>query len=193
LFALGRGAEIAGRFGKHAGAPLVAQMLARGVHCVPTTSAGRVFDAAAAMLGIAELNRHESEAAMALEATANTFGAALPWADAWHIQDDNVLDLRPLLERMAMADGSARARAEGAARFHATFAAAVADWSMRLARRQRFETIALAGGCFLNRRLRHDVVARLRAGGFTVLEPVAAPPSDGGIALGQAWIGLQSL
>jgi hydrogenase maturation protein HypF len=196
LVALGRGAEIAPRFGDHPAASIVTQMLARDVHCVRTTSAGRVFDAAAALLGIAELNRHESEAAMALEAAATGYVDAAPWQNGWRVKG-GVLDLLPLFEHVASAgaarDGDTERARHAAAAFHATLARAVADWAAREARAQRLTVIALAGGCWLNRLLRDAVVTQLTCDGFTVLEAIAAPPNDGGIALGQAWVGLQQL
>ncbi len=195
LFALGRGTEIPARFGHHAAASIVTQMLARDLRCVRTTSAGRVFDAAAALLGVAELNRHESEAAMALEAAAIDGGSATPLHDGWRV-DAGVLDLLPLFDYLASvrtADGDDTRTNVAAAVFHATLARAIADWAAREARSQRIATVALAGGCWLNRLLRATVVEQLARDGFNVLEPVAAPPNDGGIALGQAWVGLQQL
>lgn len=186
---LGCEADITTRFGHRPAAATVRQMLARNVNCPATSSAGRVFDAAAALLGITEMNRHESEAAMALEAAARDIDAEA-WDDGWRIEC-GVLDLLPLLARLA--DVPREDTAQRAARFHATYAAAVVDWASRCAREHQLNTLALAGGCWLNRRLRGAVVTALSAQGFTVLEPHAAPPNDGGIALGQAWIGLQAL
>ncbi|MEW5881681.1 MAG: carbamoyltransferase HypF [Pseudomonadota bacterium] len=193
LHALGRGAEIAHRFAAHAAAPTVAQMLACNFNCPRTTSAGRVFDAAAALLGLAALNRHEAEAAMALEAAAFDHGSAQAAVDAYRIERDGALDLLPLLARLTDVGEALDARRHAAARFHATLAHALARWATERARALKLNTIALAGGCWLNRWLRREVVSQLEASGFTVLEARAAPPNDGGIALGQAWIGLQGI
>jgi hydrogenase maturation protein HypF len=193
LHLLGRGGEIERRFAAHAAAPTVARMLARDLNCPRTSSAGRVFDAAAALLGLAEFNRHEAEAPLALEAAACAHGDAAPRPDAYRIADDGTLDLLPLLAWLADTDAAADARQRAAAVFHATLARAVAEWASRAARALGLSTIALGGGCWLNGRLRAAVVDRLGAQGFAVLQARAAPANDGGIALGQAWIALQGV
>ena len=71
-----------------------------------------------------------------------------------------------------------------AARFHATLCAMVVD----VVARHRARTVALGGGCFQNRRLLEAVDAALRERGVQVLAPACVPPSDGGLALGQAWV-----
>jgi len=191
LHAVGRGDAIAARFPRQRAAPTVAQMLSRGVNCPPASSAGRVFDAAAALLGLVEINGHEAEAAMALEAAADDFGAAAAWPGAWRIDDSGDLDLLPLLR--CVADAEERRRSEAAARFHATLAEALVEWTLAQSLASGVTTVALAGGCWLNRRLRRAVVADLSRRGLLVLEAREAPPNDGGVALGQAWVALHRM
>ena len=81
----------------------------------------------------------------------------------------------------------------GAALFHATLAAALADWCAQAARSQALDTVALGGGCFLNSLLSAQLARRLQAHGLTVLQAEAAPPNDGGLSLGQAWVVSQQL
>ena len=185
LHALGRGGEIAARFPR--GGAILRQMLDRGVNAPMTSSAGRLFDAAAGLLGVAQHNAFEAQAAMQLEALAQGQDREVVWMDGWQIDDDGRLDLLPLLARLAGETDPSK----GAALFHATFAAALADWVGRAARRTGIATVALGGGCFLNRilsnRLRDDLIAR----GLTVLEARQAPPNDGGLSLGQAWVAMQ--
>ncbi|MDR2012053.1 MAG: carbamoyltransferase HypF [Rhodanobacter sp.] len=189
LHLLGRGGEIAARFPMPA-APTVAQMLARGVQCPPTTSAGRWFDAAAALLGIGLIDVYEAEAAMCLEALAHTHGASVPPHNALPTSGGGLFDPLPLLARLA--NTTPEHAAAAAAWFHDALADSVAAWTLAHAQQQGIRKIVLAGGCMLNRLLRRRLRERLLAAGCTVLEPRLAPPSDGGIALGQAWVALQA-
>ena len=133
LHLLGRDDEILSRLGPLVGqqsANTVAQMLARNLNCPPSSGAGRWFDAAAGILGISVRQQFEAEAAIALERLAAEYltAHAEPAIDGlWHIRADGVLDLQPLLTRLfELADGGRSA--EGAALFHLTLAAALADW-----------------------------------------------------------------
>ena len=183
LHRLGRGDEIGGRFGDLRAADAVADMLARDVNCPRTSSAGRWFDAAAGLLGVRPVMAYEGQAAMQLEALAARHGRT-ELADGLYRIDDGVLDLLPLLERLADEQDAAA----GAALFHSTFAAALAAWAAEAARHEGLNAVALGGGCFLNRLLGTQTAALLRARGLTVLTAVQAPPNDGGISLGQAWV-----
>ncbi len=181
LHALGRGDEIVRRFGA-SGAATIAQMLERGVNCPPSSSAGRWFDAAAGLLGVRAVSAYEGQAAMLLEGLADRHGLVTPLASGWAISDDGVLDLLPLLGALADIDDAA----QGAALFHATVVTALAEWVGAAARRTGLRTVALGGGCFMNRILATRLRARLERRGLTVLEARQAPPNDGGLALGQA-------
>jgi hydrogenase maturation protein HypF len=181
LHALGRGAEIVRRFDVP-GAGTIARMLDRGVNCPPTSSAGRWFDAAAGLLGVRAVSAYEGQAPMLLEGLADRHGAVEPLAAGWTMSDDGVLDLLPLLGALADIDDAAY----GAALFHATLVDALAEWVEAAARRTGVNTVALGGGCFMNRILTTRLRARLERLGLTVLEARQAPPNDGGLALGQA-------
>jgi hydrogenase maturation protein HypF len=178
LFVLGRGAEIGARFARHPGAEVVAQMLERGVNCPPTSSCGRLFDAACGLLGVIPVARFEGEAPMALEALVDR-----PRVDpaGWRIVD-GVLDPAPLLERLI-----GRPAAEGAAVFHGTLAAALADWAARAAEATGIRRLVLGGGCFLNKVLTEALIADLDQWRIEVLRPVRLGPGDQAISLGQAW------
>jgi hydrogenase maturation protein HypF len=183
LHELGRGATIASRFRQPAAA-VVQQMLERGVHCPRTSSMGRWFDAIAGLLGVREIQTFEGQAPMLLEGLAARHGPAAEVRAGWRI-DNGVLDLLPLAAQLA---GEADA-ARGAAAFHATLIDALADWCIRGARAQRLGAVVLGGGCFNNRILAQGLRRRLEAQQLDVLEARQAPPNDGGLALGQAWIG----
>jgi len=185
LFELGRSSEIEHRYAARGGAVL-AQMLARGLNSPPTSSVGRWFDAAAGLLGVREICTYEGQAAMELEALAEEHGPAAPLDGACQIGADGTLDLLPLLAHLAVQRDSAY----GAALFHSTLAAGLAAWVRAASERTGVSNVALGGGCFMNRILAADLRARLEAAGLTVFEARQVPPSDGGLALGQAAVAL---
>jgi hydrogenase maturation protein HypF len=185
LHALGRGREIVRRF-DGPGAATIARMLDRGVNAPPTSSAGRWFDAAAGLLGVRAVSAFEGQAPMLLEGLAERYGPVAPLAGGWTIAEDGVLDLLPLVGALADTGDAAR----GAALFHATLVAALDEWVRAAARRTGIGTVALGGGCFMNRILATGLRERLGQGGLTVLEARQTPPNDGGLALGQAAVAI---
>ena len=189
LHRLGRGDEIATRFGEQAAAAGLQHVLEKGVHCPATSSAGRWFDAAAGLLGIKPVMAFEGQAAMLLEGLAAAHADAPSIADGWHIDADGTLDLLPALAAIA----DVRDTRLAAAMFHATLVAALAEWTLASARRQDLATVVFGGGCFLNAILARGLRARLEAAGLAVLEARELPPNDGGLALGQAWVAQLSL
>jgi hydrogenase maturation protein HypF len=188
LHECGWGDEIATRFSGQPAASAVAEMLARDLNCPRTSSAGRWFDAAAGLLGVSQVMNYEGQAAMQLEALAARHRGAVLEGGLWRL-DGGELDLLPLLQHLA----DERDAVAGAALFHSTLAAALTEWIALAARRERITTVALGGGCLLNRVLAAQLTALLRARGLTVLAAVQAPPNDGGIALGQAWVAQRHL
>jgi hydrogenase maturation protein HypF len=183
LHALGRGDEIALRFADEPAATTVATMLARGINTPLTSSAGRLFDAAAGLLGVRRRASFEGQAAMLLEGLAVRHGPIAACADGWRMKD-GVLDLLPMLAHLEDCEDAVA----GAAWFHATLAAALVDWVAAAARRTGIRVVAAAGGCLLNRLLSSALRSGLAARGLTLLEARALPPNDGGLSLGQAWV-----
>ena len=159
-------------------------LLDRGTHAPVTTSVGRLFDGAAALLGLRAIATYEGQAAMELEFAADPepdreAGPILPviadTAGTW------VVDWRPLIA--SLVDPAARAApAPAAARFHA----ALARCAVEVAARAGIDTVVLSGGCFQNVRLLDATRSRLEAAGFRVLCHRELPPNDGGLCAGQA-------
>jgi len=186
LHELGRGGEIAARFAGQPAAPAVAQMLASDLNCPPTSSLGRLFDAAAGLLGVKPVMAFEGQSAMLLEGLAERYGDVLPIEHGWKI-DKGCLDLLPLLAALADEKDAGR----GAAIFHATLIAALADWVHAAAPAD--STVAGSGGCFLNQIVARGLRSRFGACGLHLLEARRLPPNDGGLSLGQAWVAWQHL
>lgn len=158
------------------------------LNCVTTTSAGRLFDAVSAILGIRRASTFEGEAAMYLEAAAETAGIRSAAAPSLRFAADGFfcLPVREIFARLTKARLAGESPARLAADFHAVLAASIAD-GCRAAREQTgISTAALSGGVFQNRLLLHLVTEKLEKSGFTVLRHHLVPPNDGGLALGQA-------
>ncbi|MGE0483681.1 MAG: carbamoyltransferase HypF [Gammaproteobacteria bacterium] len=153
-------------------------LLERGLNAPRTTSAGRLFDAVAALLGFDAVQSYEGQAACQLEHCAvDDPLAAYPMPCV-----DGVLDWQPMIEALVADAGHAVAVARSSARFHATLVAAIVD---RAAAAGHVD-IVLCGGCFQNRRLSESAAAALRAAGHRVHLARRLPPHDGALAAGQA-------
>ncbi|OYY93075.1 MAG: carbamoyltransferase HypF [Hydrogenophilales bacterium 28-61-23] len=189
LFQMGRGGEIARRFPNQPAALQLHQLLERGLNTPHSTSLGRYFDAAAGLLGIRAVMAYEGQAAMLLEGLAERAGGVAALAGGYILDDDGQFDPLPLLSHLADEKNAAR----GAAVFHATLVDALVDWTERAARREGLTTVALGGGCFLNHILSRGLKRQLGARGLTILAAGQAPPNDGGLSLGQAWVAMQRI
>ncbi len=164
---------------------LLASQLAAGINTPRTTSMGRLFDAVAAVAGLAPHITYEAQAACELEAAVD---AGEPGAYAYAVGDDGVIDPAPLLAELVADRRAGRPVGVMAARFHRGTAAMVADVCGRLRDDHGLSTVALGGGVWQNTTLLAHTCARLRDAGFTVLLHRRVPASDGGLALGQAAI-----
>lgn len=163
-------------------APVLA-MARHGIHAPLTSSAGRLFDAVAALAGLRDHNRYEGQAAMELEASVDPAeSGAYPLPQ----DDDGVWDTGPLIAAVVDdINGGVGAR-RIAARFHNGLAAGVAAGCARAQEEAGVGLVVLTGGCFQNRRLTERTRSLLETNGFEVLTHRCVPPNDGGLALGQA-------
>lgn len=193
LHELGRGAEITQRFTGQAAVATVASMLQRNINCPRTSSMGRVFDAAAGLLGLCQIMEFDAQAAVALEQAAtchihtNGWPSALP--QGWNITADGQLDLLPTLAHLA----DERDAEHGAALFHATLVAALTDWVEQASQQTGITTVACGGGCFFNKLLSAGLHERLQHAGITMFATRIILPGDTSIALGQAWVAAQQI
>jgi hydrogenase maturation protein HypF len=163
----------------------VAAMARRGVNSPVTSSAGRLFDAVAAILGVRDTINYEGQAAVELEQLADpaergAYGAEITPGHPFRI---NGVDL----VRAAVEDlGAGASPGVVAARFHHGVAGLITRGCLRLRDRHGLGTVALSGGVFQNLLLARATVDRLEAHGFGVLVHSRVPCNDGGISLGQA-------
>jgi hydrogenase maturation protein HypF len=170
---------------------------ARG-HAGPlTSSCGRLFDAVASLLDLADEATHEAEAALALESTADRAGrpaAAPAWLDAAGSErcaaphrdpPPTVLAMAPLVRALVRARAAGAPAPDLAAAFHEALAARLADAAIGWARPLALRAVVLTGGCFQNRRLLEGVRRRLLAADLEPLVHRRLPPGDGALAVGQ--------
>lgn len=166
----------------------------RGINAPAASSMGRLFDAAAAVLGVRHEVRFEGQAAMELEALAGTYrGELLPLPITSGSQGQLVLDPLPLLA--ALGERAARGMAVEAlaAAFHDSVVAATVDVVRSICEHYAVGMVALGGGTFQNARLLSSVCDKLAAAGLRVLVPRLLPPNDGGISYGQAAVAAATL
>jgi hydrogenase maturation protein HypF len=154
---------------------------------VATSSMGRLFDAAAALVVGRARATYEGQAAIELEALARQAPGAAADAVAWDERWEDgvlVLDPAPVLRTLVGTERGPQA----AAMFHASVAAATVSAAVQLAARHGLQTVVLTGGVFQNALLSAAVAAALEGAGLEVLAHRRVPPNDGGISIGQAAI-----
>jgi hydrogenase maturation protein HypF len=168
--------------------PAVTAMAAKGVNAPLTSSAGRLFDAAAAILGVRDAINYEGQAAIELEQLADP-GETRAYPAGVQAGEGPFQACGADLLHAVVEDLTNRVPAPIiAARFHHGVAALIEAGCVRLRDSSGLGTVALSGGVFQNMLLLHATVARLEARGFRVLTHSRVPCNDGGISLGQAVI-----
>ncbi|MFY9656462.1 MAG: carbamoyltransferase HypF [Methylocystis sp.] len=151
-----------------------------------TTSLGRLFDAAAALLSVRLEQNYEGQAAMELEALCRT-PRPLPGGFAL---EEGVLDLSPFFRYLVEERPS---KSEGSERFHGTLIVALAAWIVEAARGFAHKRAALGGGCFMNVTLAEGVALLLQKAGVEPLFARRLPSNDGGLSLGQAFLARRAM
>ena len=162
------------------------ELVQKNVRTFPTTSVGRLFDTAAALIGFARPSSYEGQAAIWLEqlarTAANTDSYPLPFSG-------NLLDWRPALAAILHDRAQGRASAEIARAFQRGIAIGLVDGLYALAKTHSAETVVLSGGVFQNELLLEDIQSLVKNATLRVWTNSAVPTNDGGVSLGQAAIG----
>jgi hydrogenase maturation protein HypF len=168
--------------GERRGGTLLRRAADAGLNAPSTTAVGRLFDAAAALLGVCSVTTYEGEAAMRLEALSTTPQApvALPLepdaAGCWRT------DWSPLVDMLVDDREPAAVRA---ARFHASLAQALCDQAVAIRADRGVHRVGLAGGVFQNHQLTECAMGLLAERGFDVQVPAQLPLNDAAISFGQ--------
>jgi len=165
---------------------LIRSQLDSGTGCVPCSSMGRLFDAVASLLGVRHRIGYEGQAAIELEALAESVAGSTGPTLRMALRPDGVIDPGDMLRAMVSALRDGVHPAVLAAGFHRAVAVAVAEAVRQAAGGLRL--VGLTGGVFQNVLLLRECQHRLQHRGFEVLTHHTVPPNDGGLALGQAAI-----
>jgi len=169
---------------------IVLQMLPKGLYSPPTSSAGRLFDAVAAMLGICGTISYEGQAAIRVQSLARE-GVDARYEFVIEPNDAcAVLSFGPMIHEI-LADIQKKVEREFiAAKFHNTVAEAVAEMCVFIRKQEHINKTALSGGVFQNDLLLRLVTDKLLRRSFEVYCHSVVPSNDGGLALGQAAVAL---
>jgi hydrogenase maturation protein HypF len=156
-------------------------MITSGTQAPWCTSMGRLFDAVAALAGVADHCTYEGQAALALEA------AALRAASSEHGEYPGLGNIEAFVAALCHDLRAGRDASIIARRFHST----VIAYALDVAAREACQDVVLSGGCFANTILAGELSTRLTQAGHRVFMGRALPPSDNAIAAGQAWLAMQ--
>jgi hydrogenase maturation protein HypF len=166
----------------------ISRLVEHGLNTPPTSSAGRLFDAVAALVGVPGSGRttYEGQAAIELELAANgptnqAYSFRLrPEGETWTVET------RQLVSGVVEDLLAGRETGEISSKFHRTVAEVVVAGCERIREVGGAGAVALSGGTFQNLLLMEQVVELLAGRGFAVYRHQRVPPNDGGLALGQA-------
>ena len=162
---------------------MATELARKQVRTFSTTSVGRLFDAAAALLGFTREVTFEGQAAMWLEHLARS----APFAEPYPFPFANgELDYRPLLHAVTSDRLRERDPAEIARAFQLGLASGLAEAVRHLCGARALDTVALSGGVFQNELLLRDLQELLGGTGIEMISNQSVPANDGGISLGQA-------
>jgi hydrogenase maturation protein HypF len=167
---------------------LVARLVEHRLNTPPTSSAGRLFDAVAALVGVPGTQRstYEGQAAVELELAAGNLASQgypfrlRPEGEGW------IVETREIISGVVEDLLAGRAKGEISSRFHRTMAEVVVAGCERIRVDRGTTTVALSGGTFQNMLLLNQVVRFLKEKGFEIYRHRRVPANDGGLALGQA-------
>lgn len=180
------------RMYKRINAELIMQMLDKNINTPLTSSAGRIFDAVASIIGICDISTYEAEAAIKLQASAQSLKGREIKAYSFKIKKTvngiYEADIIPAIKEI-LEDKNKKSKAYIAMAFHKTLACLICDTVKILAKKHKVLNIALSGGVFQNSILLNETINLLKKNRFNVLMHNKLSPGDASISLGQAVYG----
>ena len=171
----------------------IQQMIGAGVNSPSTSSAGRLFDAVAVILGLCDVTTYEAQAAIRLESIADVRVRDVYPFQVQTREQPWKLDFGVTLRAIRRDRRRAVAISEISAKFHNTIVAAVLQTCRFLRAQRGLHRVTLSGGVFHNELLLRRTVEALQSRRFEVFTNTAVPPNDGGLALGQAAVAMERI
>ncbi len=167
---------------------LLDKIMATRLNSPLSSGLGRLFDGVAAIMGLRRNVSFEGQAAMELEAIAQSAGIVLPFEILRDPENSYILDMSSVIRAIVENIFSGKSMEETASAFHATLTAAFTAMSLEMRKTTGINRVALSGGCFQNRILLEGTVSELKKKAFDVYFHSQVPANDGGVSLGQAVI-----
>jgi len=166
--------------------------LDHGINTYQTSSLGRLFDAVSYLLGISQTNSYEGECAARLQYRAEEEKKAgiIPSNMRFSIETENGMHICRFHDIITKCLTGAPGAALG---FHNAVCDMITQMCVSICDEEGIIDIALSGGVFQNSMLLENVVEKLSASGFNIFTNELVPPNDGGLALGQAFVGIRLL
>lgn len=159
---------------------LIQKAITNHINTVRSSSMGRLFDAVSCLLGISDYNDHEGKCAILLEDAA-AFALKHPGEDYYHPGCDAPDHIIPAYAcRLAL-------------EFHENIIGMILENCIEIRRKSGAGQVALTGGTFQNKIFTEGILKKLRGEDFEVYYNISVSPNDGGIALGQNYIGMLEL
>ena len=166
-------------------ARIIFEMIQKKINSPQTSSLGRLFDGAAALLGIRDRVAFEGQAAMELEMAAKDLSSEC-YDFLWEGGSTRVVSLGPIIEGIVKDLRKGEGIEEISGKFHSTLVRGFSMMCVEIREATGIDAVALSGGAFQNKLLFEGLLRQLQKAGFEVLAHRLAPCNDGGLALGQA-------
>jgi hydrogenase maturation protein HypF len=171
----------------------IKKMIDTGFNSPPTSSAGRLFDAVAAMLGLCDVTTYEGQAAVRLESIADPLLRDCYPFEFQTREQPWIVDFGKTIREIRDDRRYGVTTSEISAKFHNTIVAAIVQICRFLRGQRGLGGVALSGGVFQNELLLRRTVEALQSRHFKVFTNSAVPPNDGGLALGQAAVAMERI
>lgn len=170
------------------GEPLLEKMLSLGLNCPATSSIGRLFDGACAIIGIRQSVSYEGQGAVLLESVAEATNDGYDFAIIESDENTLLFDHRPMVRSLVSEAEAGVSPGKMAAKFMNTLCAMAAEMCRRIREKTGLDRVVLSGGVFQNQYLLRRVTAALEERGLRVWRHCRVSANDEGISLGQAMI-----